>query len=262
MPPPAEPLLLLGPEFCRGGEGETLGMLGPKRARYKSSAHPDPSVAGWGSPEPPARGGGRVCVRVPSTASAGAERGCPAAGAHAGGEYRQPLAPPPAALLFLPGRFGPEERHRRCRGSPKELPVSDGDSATPGGPTRAPLSPAPPTSAGSAARCSSKSFFLSTRPWTAESFRKELGRSPAVCRHTDRNSECPWRPAGRTDTFAGPQPRPRLCHTRLQGASHTCALCPAWVRLQQRPGALRRAQTRSNGGTRGLSLLHGRSPPQ
>lgn len=119
-------------------------MLGPKRARYKSSVHPDPSVAGWGSPEPPARGGGRVCVRVPSTASAGAERGCPAAGAHAGGEYRQPLAPPPAALLFLPGRFGPEERHRRCRGIPRRSCRCPTETARPPGVLQEHPSPRPP----------------------------------------------------------------------------------------------------------------------
>lgn len=83
---------------------------------------------------------------------------------------------PGAAEGFPEGAPGVRRRQRdsrRCSGHPKGV-----------------LQEPPPTPP-RAARCSPKSFFLSTRPWAAESLRKELGpaRSPAVCRHTDRNSK-------------------------------------------------------------------------
>lgn len=100
------------------------------------------------------RGGGRVCVPVPRAVSAAEEHGCPAAGAHAEGQYRQPRHPPPAALRILPGRSDPEERPRCCRGIPRRCSRRPTETAglpavlraPEGGPTRTP--PHPP--AGSA----------------------------------------------------------------------------------------------------------------
>lgn len=100
------------------------------------------------------RGGGRVCVPVPRAASAAEEHGCPADGAHAEGQYRQPRHPPPAALRILPGRSDPEERPRCCRGIPRRCSRRPTETAglpavlraPEGGPTRTP--PHPP--AGSA----------------------------------------------------------------------------------------------------------------
>lgn len=138
MLPPPEPLLLsLRGSRVLPGAGGPSKCWGQRERPIETLRTPTRLSQGGGPPSrqhEEGKGGGRVCVRVPSTASAGVERGCPTAGPHAEGRFRQPLAPPHLLSSGSSrGGLAPRSGTALPRDSPKELPVSDGDSGTPGG---------------------------------------------------------------------------------------------------------------------------------